>query len=44
MTVDIYGADRDQRLLATIALEGNDINLVMIEAGLAEVYRSPECG
>jgi micrococcal nuclease len=44
VTVEIDGADRDRRLLATIFLDGNDINLAMIEAGLAEVYRGPESG
>jgi endonuclease YncB( thermonuclease family) len=40
--VEIYGVDRYKRLLSTIFLDGRDINLVMIEAGLAEVYRGPE--
>jgi endonuclease YncB( thermonuclease family) len=40
--VEIYGVDRYQRLLCTIFLEGKDINLAMIEAGLAEVYVRPE--
>jgi endonuclease YncB( thermonuclease family) len=42
--VEIYGVDRYQRLLAAIFLDGTDINLAMIEAGLAEVYRGPESG
>jgi micrococcal nuclease len=42
VTVEIYGVDRYKRLLATIFLDGKDINLAMIEAGLAEVYRGPE--
>ena len=42
--VEIYGTDRYKRLLATIFIEENDINLAMIEAGLAEVYRGPESG
>jgi hypothetical protein len=33
-----------QRLLAAIFLDGKDINLLMIAAGLAEVYRGPESG
>jgi Staphylococcal nuclease homologue len=33
-----------KRLLSTIFLDGKDINLAMIEAGLAEVYRGPESG
>lgn len=36
--------DQYKRLLATIFLDGKDINLAMIEAGLAEVYRGPESG
>ena len=36
--------DRYKRLLSTIFIEGKDINLAMIEAGLAEVYRGPESG
>jgi hypothetical protein len=31
-----------QRLLAAIFLDGKDINLLMIAAGLAEVYVRPE--
>jgi micrococcal nuclease len=42
--VEIYQIDRYKRLLSTIFLDGKDINLVMIEAGLAEVYRGPESG
>jgi micrococcal nuclease len=44
VTVEIDGVDRYKRLLATIFLDGKDINLAMIEAGLAEVYRGPESG
>jgi micrococcal nuclease len=44
VTVEIYGVDRYKRLLATIFVDGKDINLAMIEAGLAEVYREPESG
>jgi endonuclease YncB( thermonuclease family) len=44
VNVEIYGVDRYQRLLATIFVDGKDINLAMIEAGLAEVYRGPEPG
>jgi endonuclease YncB( thermonuclease family) len=40
--VEIYQVDRYKRLLSTIFLGGTDINLAMIEAGLAEVYRGPE--
>jgi endonuclease YncB( thermonuclease family) len=42
--VEIHGVDRYKRLLATVFLDGKDINLAMIEAGLAEVYRGPESG
>jgi micrococcal nuclease len=44
VTVEIYAVDRYQRLLLTIFVDGKDINLAMIEAGLAEVYRGPESG
>jgi endonuclease YncB( thermonuclease family) len=44
VTVEIYGVDRYKRLLSTIFLDGKDINLAMIEAGFAEVYRGPESG
>ena len=36
--------DRDKRLLSTIVIDGKDINLAMIEVGLAEVYQGPESG
>jgi len=42
--VEIYGVDCYKRLLATIFLDGKDIDLAMIEAGLAEVYRGSESG
>jgi endonuclease YncB( thermonuclease family) len=42
--VEIYGVDRYKRLLSVIFLNGKDINLAIIEAGLAEVYRGPESG
>jgi micrococcal nuclease len=42
VTVEIYQVDRYRRLLATVCLDGKDINLAMLEAGLAEVYRGPE--
>ena len=41
---EIHGVDRYKRLLATIFLDGNNINLAMIETGFAEVYRGPESG
>ncbi len=39
--VDIqgYGSDRYGRILAVITLEGRNINLEMVKAGLAEVYQ-----
>jgi len=42
--VEIYGVDRYKRLLATIFVDGKNMNLAMIEAGLAEVYRGPDAG
>jgi micrococcal nuclease len=44
VSVEIYGVDRYKRLLATIFVDGKDINLTMIEVGLAEVYQGPEAG
>jgi micrococcal nuclease len=40
-TVDVqgYGLDRYGRVLAVIALDGKNINLEMVKAGLSEVYR-----
>ena len=40
-TVDIkdYGSDRYNRILGVLYVDGNDINLEMVKAGLAEVYR-----
>jgi endonuclease YncB( thermonuclease family) len=34
-----YGPDRYGRALAEVFLDGNNINLEMVKAGLAEVYR-----
>jgi micrococcal nuclease len=42
--VEIYGVDWYKRLLSTVFMDGRDINLAMIEAGLAEVYQGPESG
>jgi micrococcal nuclease len=42
--VEIDQVDRYKRLLSAIFIDGKDINLAMIEAGLAEVYRGPESG
>lgn len=39
VTLTAYGEDRYQRTLAVVSYEGRDINLAMIEAGLAEAYR-----
>jgi micrococcal nuclease len=44
VTVEIYEVDRYKRLLSTMFIDGKDINLALIEAGLAEVYRGPESG
>jgi micrococcal nuclease len=44
VTVEIYEVDRYKPLLSTIFVDGKDINLAMIEAGLAEVYRGRESG
>lgn len=44
VTVEISGVDRYKRLLSTIFIDGKDINLAMIEVGLAEVSRGPESG
>jgi endonuclease YncB( thermonuclease family) len=40
-TVEVkgYGLDRYHRILGVIFLDGKNINLEMIRAGLAEVYR-----
>jgi endonuclease YncB( thermonuclease family) len=40
--VEIYGPDKYKRLLSTIFLDRQDINLAMIEAGLAELCVRPE--
>ena len=34
-----YGLDRNNRILGVIYLEGKNINIEMVRAGLAEVYR-----
>jgi len=41
--VDIksYGQDRYGRTLAVVFVDGKNVNLEMIKAGLAEVYRGP---
>jgi endonuclease YncB( thermonuclease family) len=42
--VEIHGVDRYKRLLSTIFIDGKNMNLAMIEVGLAEVYRGPASG
>jgi micrococcal nuclease len=42
--VEISGVDRYKWLLSTMFIDGKDINLAMIDVGLAEVYRGPESG
>jgi len=37
--IKYYGLDRYYRVLGVIFLEGKNINLEMVRAGLAEVYR-----
>ena len=37
--VKSYGADRYGRVLGEIFVDGNNVNLEMLKAGLAEVYR-----
>lgn len=37
--VKSYGADRYGRVLGEVFVEGNNLNLEMVKAGLAEVYR-----
>jgi endonuclease YncB( thermonuclease family) len=37
--IDIYGRDRYGRILGVLLLDDADINLEMIQSGLAEVYR-----
>lgn len=37
--VKTYGTDRNGRALAEVFVDGNNVNLEMVKAGLAEVYR-----
>ena len=37
--VKTYGTDRNGRALAEVFVDGNNVNLEMIKAGLAEAYR-----
>ena len=39
--VEIYGVDPHHRFLGTIFLAGQNLNLALVEAGLAEVFRGP---
>ena len=41
LSVDVksYGADRYGRILGKVFADGNNVNLEMVKAGLAEVYR-----
>ena len=42
-SVDVksYGTDRYGRTLAVVFVDGKNVNLEMVRAGLAEVYRGP---
>jgi len=37
--VESYGVDRYGRVLGEVFVDGNNVNLEMVKAGLAEVYR-----
>jgi endonuclease YncB( thermonuclease family) len=37
--LEIYGIDRTRRLLGTLFRDSDNLNLALVEAGLAEVYR-----
>jgi len=39
VTMGEYGRDRCGRVLAVVLLNGTNINLELVKAGLAEVYR-----
>ena len=39
VTIQPYGHDRYGRILAVVLLNGTNVNLEMVKAGLAEVYR-----
>jgi endonuclease YncB( thermonuclease family) len=39
--VQSYGTDRYGRTLAVVFVDGKNVNLEMVKAGLAEVYRGP---
>ena len=42
--VKSYGTDRYGRTLGVVFVDGKDINLEMVKAGLAEVYRGKPAG
>lgn len=42
--VDIYGIDQYQRVLAYVFSDGRNMNLELVRAGLAEVYKGGEYG
>jgi hypothetical protein len=39
--VEIYGVDGHHRLFGTLFIDERNVNLVMVEVGLAEMYRDP---
>lgn len=42
--LDIYGVDQYKRVLAFVFVDGKNLNLELVKAGLAEVYRGGEYG
>jgi endonuclease YncB( thermonuclease family) len=41
--VELFGADAYKRILAVLWVEGTNVNVAMVRAGLAEVYRGVRC-
>ena len=39
-----YGTDRHDRILGVVFVDGKNVNLEMVKAGLAEVYRGKPAG
>jgi endonuclease YncB( thermonuclease family) len=39
MCIEVYGVDSHHRFLGTFFLDGHNLNLALVEAGLAEVSR-----